>query len=851
MSTELQTLVSSHGYSDATVFFVAGFPLKPDLANGAALTGSNENELSKHCKNAGFNLAQCYRSTFIKEQLSYSGVKTQLLQKALKELGEEKYTHYEKLLFEEIRDVNPYVVVPLDDIALGAVFPHIKKLKKPRGRKWWVSCYRGSVLKLREDWQNQISVSAPIAVIPTFGPQLTYIDQTVKHILPIDYSRIKRYSVERVKTSEPGVLWICRAADQFYRFIDRNLAKKPAALFTDVETWGSMLTCASFCFAYFEDPAHNEELESVSVPIMDKSISPGEAAFLWKLMAKALSGNIATGGQNFKYDVTIYQRHNFQVTNVVHDTMLKAAMLYAEFPKGLDFLTSIYTEIPYYKDEGKEFDPKLGRDKLYFYNAKDSLATALVSMAQDKELEEAGMKELYFDEVAPLIVIYKDMDERRMRIDMAQKEKLLIKYENKLAIHLKVLRNLVRQDDFNPHGSSKDSGRVIYEELKLPKRMKLNPDTGKKAYRTDKDTLDDLLIHFCEGNLLAQQVIQEIILCRKIMMVLQYINTPLYPDNTFGSVSNIAGTETGRTSYSKTLDEVFTKDGKLIRVGRSFQTISKHGFTAGEDTFNATEDRTIAADLRTMFVPRRGYCFVEIDGSQAEARVVAVLAEDYELLAAFDQKPKIHAKTAAAIFGIDAKDIGKDSPVVPKIGIPYYDLGKRLRHAGNYDMGEFRLAQMTHLSLNECRQHLAKFHGNEPSIRNVFHHGITDFVRHNRHLITPFKRRRVFFEEVNESFFKSAIAYIPQSTVSDQTKFTLPRIKAELPGVHFLIESHDGILAEIPLNEIELYASTGKRLYERPINFKECTLSRDFDLSIPVEIGVMKENWADVEEVKI
>jgi hypothetical protein len=38
----------------------------------------------------------------------------------------------------------------------------------------------------------------------------------------------------------------------------------------------------------------------------------------------------------------------------VADTMVACATAYPDFPKGLDFITSIWTREPYYKDEGKK-----------------------------------------------------------------------------------------------------------------------------------------------------------------------------------------------------------------------------------------------------------------------------------------------------------------------------------------------------------------------------------------------------------------------------------------------------------------------------------------------------------------
>ena len=253
-----------------------------------------------------------------------------------------------------------------------------------------------------------------------------------------------------------------------------------------------------------------------------------------------------------------------------------------------------------------------------------------------------------------------------------------------------------------------------------------------------------------------------------------------------------------------------------------------------------------------MFIPPKGWIFIEGDGSQAEARVVAVLSEDYELLASFDSKPKIHAKTAALIFNIDVNLITKDSPSVPKIGITYYDLGKKIRHAGNYRLQEFRLSQLTKINKSECKRSLKVFHDNNPKIQGIFHKEIDEIITRTRTLETPFRRKRQFFDRFTDHLFKQATAQIPQSTVSDLTKFTMPRIKESLKGYgiyyRFINEAHDSILAIVRDFYKEEYAQTFKKLYERKIDFKIGSLKRDFELSIPAEISIGINNWMEMKE---
>lgn len=844
-----QVLVASHGYSDADIFFLGGYPLKDDILNGIALVGSIEGTLNSYLRPHGINLKNCYRSVFIKEKLSYSGTNSKFLKETLANVD---LKHYEEILLQELKDINPTVIVPLDDIALGVLHPYINTISKPRGRKFWVYCYRGSVLPLRSDWI--LYLNSQIKVIPVVGPQLLYSDHTARSYTQLDFQRIARERQDRNIKSE-GIVWVCKTYKEFDSFLDRQWKKSPKRVTFDIETFGGMITCISFCF---------DNIEAVSVPIGDYAIPLHERALFYRRIAKILASDLEKNNQNIKYDWIILERHGFHLNNVTSDSMLKGALIYPELPKGLDFYTSIYTDIPYYKDEGKEFDPrKHEKDRLYLYNAKDSLAAAIVATEEDKELEEdLPAKQLYENEIAPSIIIYKNLDNTGLLVDDAVKQAKLAKYERLFESNQFILRSLVGNNTFNAR-SPKQVGQLIYDQLGFPLRYKTN-EFGVKTFKTDKDTLDDLLIHHGEDQKtgkIGYNILSRIIVCRKLAKAVEYINTPLHPDNTLRGSYNLSGPETGRSSCSKTIDERFRDENDpnstkaTKRLGRSLQTISKHGFAIDEEIFNDFEDSEIASDIREIFVPPHDCVFIEGDGQGAEARVVFVLAEDYENLASMDQKPKIHAKTAAAIFNMDPNLITSKGPAIPKVGITYYDLGKKVRHAGNYLMGAFRMAQMTHLPLKFCLEALTKFHEKEPQLKEVFHKQIEEIIKRTRILRTPFGRSRTFYATYSESLFKEAIAYIPQSTISDLTKFTMWRIADKLPGYmtkyKFINEQHDSLLTTVHKDIKEQYLETFKQQYERPIDFLNCSLSRDFKLVVPTELFVGEHNWMNMVEVKL
>ena len=129
------------------------------------------------------------------------------------------------------------------------------------------------------------------------------------------------------------------------------------------------------------------------------------------ITAKLLSSPKSKGNQNVKYDWKIAERWGWRVENVVDDTMLAASTLFCEFKKNLGFLTSIYTDIPYFKDEGKtpgfQKDPK--KNKFYLYCAKDTIASFQIREQQIQEVKQQGVEYVY-RKLVELTPVYMKME---------------------------------------------------------------------------------------------------------------------------------------------------------------------------------------------------------------------------------------------------------------------------------------------------------------------------------------------------------------------------------------------------------------------------------------------------------
>jgi uracil-DNA glycosylase family 4 len=470
--------VKGHGLGTADILFVYDYATREDVIAGYAISGKAEATLSQLLREQHVKMPEIYRTLLIKDGLSYYGKAKNRKQVAFDEAKKLfEPDSYEKILIDEIISIKPNVVVPLGDHSLNFL-AGVKSLTK----------YRGSVLPIREDISKE--AGKYIRVIPTFSPYDIWDNWTCRSYVSLDFAKIVKNRKNAKPIQEQGLLWICKTADAFNEFVKRQYKNAPY-LTVDFETYLGVPTCMSFCF---------DGYEAVSVPLFDSEMDKANAALLLYNIAKLMASPIPKVNQNIKYDWIIGERFGIEFANIVGDTMLAAHLIYPELPKGLDFLTSVYTDIPYYKDEGKEWDPKAHRDrsKLYLYNAKDALSTHQIYSQQIEELKELNLHEFYIKKTIPRMKMYKEMDETGILVDRDVKQELLAKYDSMYSIHAATLKELAEDNDLNPR-SSQQIGNLIYDVLRFPVR-KHQTDGGTSTYNTDEETLEELMLLHGEDN---------------------------------------------------------------------------------------------------------------------------------------------------------------------------------------------------------------------------------------------------------------------------------------------------------------------------------------------------------------
>lgn len=257
------------------------------------------------------------------------------------------------------------------------------------------------------------------------------------------------------------------------------------------------------------------------------------------------------------------------------------------------------------------------------------------------------------------------------------------------------------------------------------------------------------------------------------------------------------------------------------------------------------------------------WIFLQCDSAQAEARIIFLLANDEEALKLIDTHD-YHALTASWFFGGKEEDYSKK---ILGYESPIRFCGKTLRHAGHLGAGKKRAANEVNsqarkykisITINEAtaERALKIFHMKQPKIQSVFHSGIIECLKSNRKLIGPVPYGidaeiggiRTFYERWSDELFRQAFSYIPQRSVTDNTKAAALRIRQLIPDIRIVMESHDALLFCIRRSDADSYAPVIKNEMERPIDFEKCSISRR-KLIIPCEIEI-GENYQDFKKFK-
>lgn len=546
------------------------------------------------------------------------------------------------------------------------------------------------------------------------------------------------------------------------------------------------------------------------IPFVERGESkyhPEQEVVLMEKIAKLLRNKRVTKvGQNFMFDANFLLRRYGIITENVKDTLIAEAIIHSDFPKSLAFLVSIYTDEPYYKDDGKMH--KGTDDEAIFreYNCRDAALCMEIHPIQIAALEKWDML-FYYKHKLSLIEPLLYMQEHGLAMDVELREALKDKCTEDLAQIQSELNEIVGYE-LNPRSSKQLQTYFYIEKGIKPYLKKGRPTCDEDAMKRLENT---------KGLKEAKLI------------------------NKYRSIATKKS-----TFYSGMLDE----DGRLRC---SFNPVGAESRLSSSKTIFGTgmNMQNQPPDMKRCMIADPGYLIVNVDLAQAENRVVAYIWQISEMIAAFDNGVDIHSKTAALLLHKDPSEISKEKGSTQIGGGKYSerDLGKRANHAFNYGLGWNSFAVKNEVSPQEAKFVREQYLKVYPELL-AGHARTRNEVKARGELVNLLGRKRKFYGRHNDDLWRIAYSFIPQSTIGDHMNLRgvaymyyhdeEARAKANLVN-----QVHDSIVFLFPFKAglrafcdcvIEL-----KRSLETPIDHEFGTFYLPMDLSFGLNLGKRNE----------
>lgn len=709
----------------------------------------------------------------------------------IKESDEFKQARLE--LMTRLKATSANVIVPLGNVAMYAVLG-MTSITKRRGSIYW-----------SEELQKK--------VIPTIHPSAALRQYHVRNFIKNDFVRIKEESKYPEHEPLKREFLLDPSHQESCEYIESLNDIEMIAF--DIEVSSEEVSHISFAKA---------PDDAICIPFYEGGkdyFTSSDEAYIWKLISQVLSNSkVIKVAQNGVFDATFLNQKYGIRTAPLEDTMVAGGILFPDYPKGLDFLTSIYCHgEPYYKDEGKKWFKNPFADYLTFrnYSAMDSAVLLQIFPQQVEELKKLGNYETYIHQVS-LIAPLTFMQVVGIRMDVAGLKKASFDTAVELVSLEKEFKELVGYD-LNI-SSPKQMIEYFYEIKKFPKYRKSikDPKTGQ---RKSVVTIDEKALKKIAGKGSREARIA-LDVRHKSKMKGTYYDILLDSDDRLRCSFNPIGTKNGRLSSGKT---IFDTGGNL---------------------------QNQPPEMKKLMIADPGYIFINIDLSQAENRDVAYVANVPRMMEAFENGEDIHALTAGLIFNKRPSEISREKGSTDIGGGRFSerDVGKRANHGFNYDLGPDNFATEQEIEVREGRFIHGRYHSIYPEIKQ-WHLSIQEQLRSNRILTNSYGRKRYFVERWGDQLFKGAYNFIPQSTVAD---------KINREGINFIYynqklfydvmllnQIHDSIVFEMPIEAgtfriCQVITTICKEL-EKPICWKE----REFVIPCDVAIGY---NLKDLREFK-
>ena len=403
-----------------------------------------------------------------------------------------------------------------------------------------------------------------------------------------------------------------------------------------------------------------------------------------------------------------------------------------------------------------------------------------------------------------------DMMQRGWRIDETERLKVLHETKRKARRYKLYLDWYARRVWGKPlnHRSPKQLQDFFFEALMIP--VKFSTKKGEVRVSTDRNTLEGIARDYIRGSLFAGLILK----LRDSEKTIQTLSVGLREGRWHCSY-NVAGTDTFRWSSSA------------------------HPLGHGANAQNL-QDR-----MRRMFIADPGKVILNFDQQGAEARVVAYKCGDEAYIQAVESGD-VHTMVASMCFGFE--------PIRELAEEKYYrdwsyrDISKRGTHGTSYGGTARTIARVTKLEESIIEAFQLKLKLKFPGIFE-WQRWVAFQIQKFGYLTTALGDKRVFFGRTrDDSVWRSAIAYEPQSIVGRHTANGLARVYAlRNPDIDVMGNGHDAAIFQVPADRKDEFIKLIRPQLQHSIQVvdihgKERTMQIPWDCAVGLNWGKRLEN---------
>lgn len=798
-------MIQPYGPSNARLMIATECVSYRDLQANSIL---NDREFDRMLEEAGIRRFDCFVTALVRELIPGQNLETQFaLRKA--DVTPDHYSLHDKYVKKPIltgldalnRDIDlvqPKIVLGLGNGVLFALLG-----------KWGIKSWRSSIL------EYTTPKGTKCFLIPTYTPSFVQSVWKERNVVIHDMRKALKLAIcdtaiEPPKynfTIEPTFSQVATRLKALTDLCDAG----PTKLSVDVETRGGHLACTGIAWS---------PTEAICIPHMRANFDLSkvnywleeEEAYLSFMLYKLLTHpNAQIIGQNFIYDAQYFYRHLHFVPNFKRDTMLAQHSMFSNMPKSLDFLSSLYCgHHVYWKDDSKNWDPKLGERQLWIYNCVDCCRTYEIDDSQQIAITS-------FAETWPqLPAVHEFQQSMFWPVLQTMNTGLRVNHQSKAELSAELATAIQARNDWITEilgfplniNSSKQMQDLFY-------RLLAQTPIKKRTTKGMSITTDDSALERISVREPILKPLCDVIRELRSLNVFRstFLEAPVDIDDRMRCSFNIAGTETYRFSSSE----------NAFGSGMNLQNIP-----------SGDEDSTTSfpfPNIRKLFVcdeDPEPMEYFDIDLDSADLRIVVWESNCLEMKQMFAEGLKPYVEVA--------KEYYRD-PTIDKHH-PSYKLFKALCHGTNYLGTPSGLSGRIGLNVADVERIQNWYYEKFPEIKN-WQDDLKSRVMSDRYVENVFGYRCYVFDRIEGTIFNQMVAWVPQSTVGCLINRGYRNIHANETDIQVLLQVHDSLAGQYPARIRD--EAIGKVL-------DHCAVPLPYasgELIIPVGIKTSTKSWGD------